>query len=192
MEYIKWRSEAVEKTIALVRSKKHYLDNRTAAEFCLLQLRFCCELLAVGCVAIHTDIARGARLQSEWNAESIMKQFDTLKPAFFPTPVKSVQQPDGSFDQVSISGALTKAELLKMYGLFGRLLHTGSYKSYKKARTETFDFSLLVNFLSKLKRLLNEHTYLLHEEDLMIRVIMHNEKDGRVLLQELRAVRTPT
>ncbi len=188
MEYIKWRTEAIDKTVELVRTKKHYLDNRAAAELCLLQLRYCCELLAIGCIAIHTDVPQANRLHKMWNAEQIMKAFEDMKPTFFPTGVKSIKREDGIWDQVDADGALTKAELTRMYNLFGELLHTGTFKRYKNQTEVRYDFRIITDFLAKLRNLLNDHTYLLHDNQKMIRVIMQDVKDGRVKLNELDAM----
>lgn len=191
MEYLKWRIESVGKTIDLVRTGKHYLNNRHAAEFCLLQLRFCCELLAIGCVAIHTDIPQTARLQKEWNASAIVKIFESLKADFFPMAIREETGSDGVVEHHPADGALTKPEFLKMYNLFGNLLHTGTFKRYKDAEKQTFDFKILSDFISKLVALLNNHVYFLEEKKMMIRVIMHNIKDGRVWFNELHAVERP-
>jgi hypothetical protein len=188
MEFIKWRVGLTEQTLGLVRAKKHYLDNRSAAEFCLLQLRFCCELLAIGCVAIHTDVPQASSLHKEWNAEKIMKTFEKLKPQFFPEPIKDELGTNGIWEQTPAKGALTRDELLKMYKFFGGLLHTGSFRGYKNPQKRTYDFDLLANFASKFVKLLNTHVYKLNGDDKMIRVIMWNEKDGRVWLNELELV----
>ena len=185
MEFIKWRIEAVQKTIHLVRTKQHYLDNRLAAEFCLLQLRMCCELLAIGCIAIHTDVPQTKRFEKMWNAEAIMTNFKELKPSFFPVPVIDKIENDGSISQFPVEGALTQSELLQMYNLFGSLVHTGTFKKYKKSTTQAYDFSLLEDFIAKLVKLLNTHIYYLEENKQMIRVIMHNVQDGRVWLNRL-------
>lgn len=185
MEFIKWRVEAVGKTIHLVRTNQSYLDNRLAAEFCLLQLRMCCELLAIGCLAIHTDVPQSKRLQKEWNANTIMRAIEALKPQFFPTAVRDEVLPNRIIQQHLVEGALTKKEFLDSYHLFGSMLHTGTLDRYKNSSPKTYDFSLLENFIDKLSKLLSNHTYLLNDNKTMIRVIMHNIKDGRVWLQPL-------
>lgn len=188
MEYIKWRIEAVAKTAGLVAEGQYYLENRMAAEFCLLQLRFCCELLAIGCVAIHTDIPQNKKLREHWNAEWIMATFSKLKPDFFPEPVTSKLEEDGKYQQFPVKDALTKDELLSKYSFFGRFLHTGEYVKYKNRKKEIYDFQLIAKFVHKFRNLLNEHIYFLHDKKMMIRVIMYNEKDGRVWLNELKGV----
>lgn len=180
MEYIKWRVDSIHVTLRLAKSKKHYLDNRLAAEYCMLQLRMCCELLAIGCIAIHTDVPQTTRLQKMWNADSIMKTFNTLKPEFFPQGIGDKLESDGVWQQQAAKGAMTKAEFLRSYNLFGSLLHSGSFSVYKTASVKTYDFSMLEEFLRKFSKLLSTHVYFLNEEKAMFRVIMHNAKDGRV------------
>ena len=188
MEYLKWRLDAVAQTMLMVKGGSHPLDSRLAAEFCLLQLRLCCELLAVGCVAIHTDVPQTRRLQEMWNADAAMNAFKKLKPQFFPTAVSEEVQANGVINYGLVRGALTKTELLKMYNFFGGLLHTGTLTNYKNRKARADDFRILAEFVSKLIKLLNIHTYKLHDDATLIRVIMRNEKDGRVWLNELRKV----
>ena len=187
MEYIKWRLEAVAKTLLILKQGRHYLDNRLAADFCLLQLRFCCELLAVGCMAIHTDVPQANHLQKQWNAERIMKAFEKLKSQFFPKPVRDEIRNDGMIIHVPITDALTRNELLKMYNFFGERLHTGTFKGYKNSETHAYNFETLEEFISKLMKLLSSHTYTLHDGDKIIRVIMKNEH-GQVWLDQLDKV----
>jgi hypothetical protein len=188
MEQLKWRVDAVIQTLQLVRNNEHYLGNLPAAEFCLLQLRFCCELLALGCIAIHTDIPQTKRLQKMWNADAIIKAFEELKPEFFPAAIKDEMQ-NGMITHVPVEGALTKSELLKMYNFFGGLLHAGTFKRYRNSEIRSYDFQMLEDFVSQLMKLLNNHTYKLYDQNKLIRVIMHNVDDGKVWLNELEKVR---
>jgi hypothetical protein len=184
MEYLKWRVEAVLKTIELVNSGKHYLDNRLAAEFCLLQLRYCCEYMAIGFVAIHTDVSM-AKLYEQWNAQRILKTFEQLKPEFFPEGVKSEPQPDGTILQIPVEGALTQEELVKMYNFTGEMLHSGTFNRFKTPEApRSYSFELVNDFILKLTKLLSDHVYRLDDGARMIRVIMY-DKNGRVGLNEL-------
>jgi hypothetical protein len=101
--------------------------------------------------------------------------------------VRDVPGSDGVIEQKPVIGSLTKSDFLKMYSFFGGLLHTGTFKRYKDAKVHTFDFRVLHDFLSKLIALLNNHVYFLEDKKMMIRVIMHNVKDGRVWLNEMHA-----
>jgi hypothetical protein len=66
MEQLKWRVDAVQKTMHLAKARRHYLPDGLAFEFCLLQLRYCCENIALGLVAIHTDVSKGKLRQQGW------------------------------------------------------------------------------------------------------------------------------
>lgn len=114
-----------------------------------------------------------------------MKAVEALKPQFFPTAVRDEVQADKTIQQHPVDEALTREEFLKMYHLFGSMLHTGTLDRYKSASPKTYDFSMLEEFITKLSKLLSNHTYLLNDNKTMIRVIMHNVKDGRVWLQPL-------
>lgn len=188
MEYIKWRVEAVTKTLSLVRAGKYYLHNRVAAEFCILQLRMCCELLALGCLAIHTDVPQSASLQKQWNAEAIMKRLAHQKPKFFPQAVRDQRATDGVIEHVKVADALSQEAFIKQYNQFGNWLHTGTLENYVHPDQKVYDFALLEDFVKRLGQLLSAHTYLLNDERTMIRVVMHNVDDGRVWMNLLTAV----
>jgi len=139
-----------------------------------------CELLAIGCIAIHTDVPQAVRLQKMWNADSIMSVFEKIKPEFFPRGVRDEKQPDGVWQQYAVDGAMTKDEFLKSYNQFGGMLHTGNVQRYREASVETYDFSVIEEFLAKFTRLLSTHIYFLDQDRAMVRVTMHQAKDERV------------
>ncbi len=53
-------------------------------EFCYLQLRMLCELIALGCLVAHGDIEQSTKLQKEWAANKILAQLAALHPSFYP------------------------------------------------------------------------------------------------------------
>jgi hypothetical protein len=158
------------------------------AQFCLLQLRFCCELLALGCIAIHTDVPQTKKLQSKWNAGDIFNSFEHLKPEFFPEPIKEETRSDGVIDQLPLEGALTKSEMVKMYHFFGSQLHAGTFDGLQNPTSRNYDFHMLEKFVSNLMKLLSNHTYKWYVQKKLIRVIMNNERDGKVWFNELDKV----
>jgi hypothetical protein len=191
MEQLKWRVDAVQKTMHLAKARRHYLPDGLAFEFCLLQLRYCCENIALGLVAIHTDVSKG-KLRQQWNAELILKTFEQLKPEYFPKSIKSERQANGTFLHVEVRGGLTKDELVKAYSRMGDLLHSGNFNQLKAAqRQRVADFEMINSFISKLIVLLNDHTYLLDDGETMIRVLMQNVEDGRVWINVLKRGSSP-
>jgi len=187
MEYIKWRIDEVSKTIALINRQEHYLSNRAAAEFCLLQLRMVCELLAMGCIAVHIDVPKATKLHGEWNAHEIMKKLERLKPEYFPAAITETghDTPDDPFEHHPKTGAISQKELLKSYHFFGGQLHTGTFSRYLLREAQSYDFSIIVAFVDKIVSLLNVHTYTLYGNKKLVRVIMRNQSDGRVWWNEL-------
>jgi hypothetical protein len=57
-------------------------------ESCFLQLRFMCELIALGCLVAHGDInsTKSTRLKDEYAPDKILKQLGQLHPDFYPFP----------------------------------------------------------------------------------------------------------
>jgi hypothetical protein len=181
MTQLKVRIKIIQDTFQLIREGKHYAGPVGAAEFVLLQLRYCCELIAIGCIAVHTDVPRTAKLQKMWNAGRIMEEFKPLKSSYFPLPAKDVVKPGAYPEIVSRPDEhLSKEELLKMYNHFGDLLHAGSFKDHLDKKKRVENINTLIEFTNRIMALLNVHVYLLYEQARLIRVIMQEAKTGRV------------
>jgi hypothetical protein len=197
MELIKSRHQAVVDTLAankagaLFTGRPHPLNNLLVGEFCLLQLRLCCEHIAIAILAIHTDTPQSKRLQSEWNASEIMKMMQKLKPNFFPTPIRYEMLPNNGMQQHPVSDGLTKEELLEMYHFCGGQLHSGAFERYKNFKPKKHQFEEIQNFLSRLSVLLGDHIYKLNGDQTMICVTMSDPlKGGRVSLTQFEKQRS--
>jgi hypothetical protein len=192
MEQIKRRVDASIASARMADEKKHFMDDGLVLEFAILQARYCCELLALACVAIHTDKPETKRLEKLYNAGQIMAAFENAKPAFFPQAMEEVMLPNGVIKYNPVVGALTKRELTEIYSLSGNFLHVGSLKQFRKKPFFDHHFKQLDTFFHKLPRLLYHHHYFLDDGKRLIRVVMNNVTDGRVLLQSLRQTSAPT
>lgn len=99
-------------------------------EFCFLQLRMLCELIALGCLVAHGDIkeTRSKALRKAYRAGDIVKRLEELHPTFYPSPRK----PEFSPGHVHLADYdrefLTKDDLLTLYGKCGDALHRGSLR----------------------------------------------------------------
>src|SRR5689334_21938045 len=60
-------------------------------EYCFLQFRMVCELIALACLTAHGDIEATTKLRKEWEADKIIKQLEALHPSFYPWPVKQTK-----------------------------------------------------------------------------------------------------
>src|SRR5665213_3618026 len=115
MEEIKARHSIIENVFA----GKFNLPPFAASEFCYLQLRVVCELIALACLAAHGDIeaTRKGKLFKAYNADQIIKDLGRLHPDFYPRPTKQVIDDKGVPIKVTpiTSGYLTKEDLLTLY-----------------------------------------------------------------------------
>lgn len=151
-------------------------------EFCFLQLRMICELIALGALTAHGDIqaTQASKLQKEYSADRIMAQLEALHPDFYPQPSTDEVLPSGNrhFTRRE-SGFLTKAELLSMYHQCGGMLHRGSIKKLMSpsARFHS-DYSDIVEWRAKLGILLGLHIVALLDGDTYFVCMLRNQSDN--------------
>lgn len=129
-------------------------------ELCFLQLRMLCETIALASLVIHesiSQIALNRKLSTEWHAEKIIDELEKLHPQFFPQAVE--------YQNKHVQGnvrpnAITKDEVVKLYGICGRYLHRGTAKeisNYKTKKGRKFDAPEISNLVQKIEDLLGSH-----------------------------------
>jgi hypothetical protein len=131
-------------------------------EYSYLQIRMLCELIALGCLIAHGDIAatHTVTLQTAWSADKIIRRLERLHSNFYPHPIRlSVTPGHVHFDRLE-SGFLTKGELLKLYNKkCGDELHRGSLKDLLATtqQTQPPNFADIADWTNKIIALLNQH-----------------------------------
>jgi hypothetical protein len=135
------------------------LPERGATEFCYLQLRMLCELIALGCLVVHGDIEGTRGMQKTWAADEIMKRLEQLHPDFYPHPVLFTFPKPGHVHLDSIEGGyLKREELIRLVGLTGGVLHRGSLKNLLTSnQTLSRGFDGVRDWGQKLVTLLSQH-----------------------------------
>lgn len=132
-----------------------------AFEYCYLQYRRICELLALGCLQLHGDLpdTRTSATAKEWNAERIMSLLQRKHPHAFPQSVISTKIPDGwSYVANAKPNAMTFNDFKALYSKCGSVLHRGTIRSIEvEAPLAKCDYDLLINWSHKIVDLLNEH-----------------------------------
>lgn len=104
-------------------------------EYCYLQLRMLCELIALGCLVAHGDITKTKYFQKAYKADDILQQLEKLHPNFYPQPFKPDFTPRtaanpvggihlGEMDQ----DYLKKDDLIRLYAKCGSVLHKGNLR----------------------------------------------------------------
>jgi hypothetical protein len=188
MEQLKQRLQVVDSTMTMVGQGMHYAGTGPAIEFALLQLRISCELIALGCVAIHSDIPQTAKLQKMWHAGEIIAAFEKLKEEYFPIAIEDIHFPGRPSQIVHKSDdVLTKEKLLQMYNFFGAKLHAGSFKDHVRPNKRLYSTAILNDFVRQMKKLLNTHVFQLYEKNRLIRIIMQ-DPTGRVACNIFAAI----
>ena len=142
-------------------------------EFCFLQLRMLCELIALGCLVAHGDISatHAKRLRKEYSADAIMSEMTKLHPMFFPVAV--VQQINAAGNSHFIADrsveSFTQDELCKLYGQCGGGLHKGTIEKIITPIEPNPDNSDLMTWTKKIHGLLSIHMiYLISGDSYMI------------------------
>src|SRR3981081_1197973 len=89
MDEVKVRIDCIDKA---VHGRAH-MPGPLVREFCYLQLRVLCELIALSCLVAHGDIAvkYSKRIGKEWSADKIIDQLTILHPNFYPQPIRDVR-----------------------------------------------------------------------------------------------------
>jgi hypothetical protein len=73
-------------------------------DFCYLQIRMLCELVALGCLVAHGDVKETSTnsMRRQWSADKIMDSLERLHPDFYPKAVvKSTKTQD--FHRIELS-----------------------------------------------------------------------------------------
>ena len=152
-------------------------------EFCYLQLRMICELIALGCLVAHGDIktTRTGKLPKEWNADKIFAILENLYARFYPTPLRHVSTKGNVHHLEPIkSGFLTKADLISLNHKSGRYLHRGTMKSLLSPEPIYEEFPDVVAWVNKIQALLSTHTLHLHDEAQFVCVMSNRDNGNRV------------
>jgi hypothetical protein len=126
MEEVKTRSFSIN----TITNSPNGLPSPFVREYCFLQLRMLCELIALGCLVAHGDIeaTKAASFQKAYKADEILKRLEALHPNFYPSPRKPVFGPNSLHLADYEAEFLTKSELITFYGKCGDVLHKGSLR----------------------------------------------------------------
>lgn len=152
-------------------SHKTELTEPLVLEFCFLQLRLICECIAFACVIAHEYIQelKAPKFQKEWSADALMKALAQLHEDFFPEPkIISVVNNIVNMEDVN-EPYLTKADVLKLYGLCNNKLHRGSPKKYRYVPAKGThqleeDRQLIIEYANKTWKLLDNH-WITHRDE---------------------------
>lgn len=154
-------------------------------EFCYLQLRKICELIALACLTAHGDMPEASTkpLQKKYDADKIIKRLGALRPSFYPVPSKQridpvTKQPVEIIDIKD--GYLSKTDLLRLYGECGQWLHRGSLKRVLDGLNPDLDFERIRFWVDRIITLLNHHSIKTGDPNILFVILMRDDLDGGV------------
>lgn len=155
MEEVKLRAYSIN----AIKKSPRIIHDQLVGEYCFLQLRMLCELIALGCLVAHGDIKeiQTKEFQKAWKAADIIQKLERLHPNFYPVPRKIEFPKPGhvhlaDYDQPY----LTKEELVSLYGKCGDIVHKGSIKRFLNPQPLA-DFADIDIWGQKILNLLSQH-----------------------------------
>ena len=159
-------------------------------ELCYLQFRMICELIALGCLAVHGDSGKTLtkRLHDAHEADFILKKLEQLHPRFYPEPGYQLDRPSGGHVFIPANNPMKKADLIKLYWRCGEILHRGRFKNIKQERVSNFDD--VIPLCRRIADLLKFHRIAFLNSEDQLWLTMHEE--GKPVTASLRrAIRLP-
>lgn len=157
------------KTIETSLNGATFLHDRLVEEFCYLQLRMTCELIALGCLVAHGDIGGTTRMRTEWSAAAIMNGLEKLHPDFYPLPTSQSLDANGRMqmqDNTNID-YITKKQLVALNGRCGEFLHRGTSETLF-TDSKPVDFDEIEKHAQRIFNLLCIHTMLLFDRNTIL------------------------
>jgi hypothetical protein len=157
-------------------------------EFCYLQLRLLCELIALSCLVAHGDITflQPHKLGRSYSAEDIFERLTKLREHFYPVAVKQTPK-DGGIRGFNLEGInpspLDKHDLLKLYGHTHKHLHRGSLKKLLESATPidiTINMPEIVGWAQKINDLLACHLIAINEDKVIICMLRNADDNFKV------------
>jgi hypothetical protein len=162
MEEVKLRALSINTAINLPNG----LPIELVREYCFLQLRMLCELVALGCLVAHGDISNTSAFRRAYKADKILDDLERLHPDFYPYPIlpEFTRPSPGNPGRVHLNDVtfdyLKKNELIRLYGKCGDVLHKGNFErlvSPRKPLPKDYSYKDIQEPGQKLINLLNNH-----------------------------------
>jgi hypothetical protein len=158
-------------------------------EFCYLQLRMLCELIALSCLVAHGDITflQPHKLGKSYSADDILDKLSKLREHFYPLPitqtVTSIGPPKALHMTLVNPSPLPKDELLKLYGITHKYLHRGSLKKLLSMDTPidiTINMPEIVRWAQKINDLLSLHVISIDAKNVMLCMLRNADENNKV------------
>jgi hypothetical protein len=167
MEEAKVRFYVIEMAV----SGRTGLPERGVREFCYLQLRMLCEVIALACLTANGNMSEThGDLRKATYADYVIKRLTNLHPEFYPRPASDSHTPDGGIQLIPITEPfLTKEDIKNLYSQCGNNLHRGSLKKLLGPQTSVpAQYGDIIEWTNKVTKLLDKHYITLSDKETTI------------------------
>lgn len=168
---------------------EHGLAHAYAHEFCCLELRFICELIALASLVAHGDIpaTKSPKLLKSYKPGVILDEMLRLNPAFYPRGLVQILDEKGRLaGWRAAHDPLTQEQLKALWSECGGYLHRGTIKDLEKDKPS--DFWRVTQWHNKIIRLLNVHMICLVDRKSAFHVVLWDEQDNVVMTPMVRFI----
>jgi hypothetical protein len=148
------------------------------AEWCFLQLRMICEVIALAALVAHNEMsdANTKSLLKSWNADLIFDRLSAVNEHCYPRPLKTVTLPSGEKQLQPIDAPyLTRSDLKAVYHSCGENLHRGVLLQVLAGKRRAYDIQPIREWFESICRLLDQHAVLLPELNAALLIKMSDE-----------------
>lgn len=181
MEEAKLRIEEVGFRLNVLKSDPTSKTAFFEVEFAYLQIRYVCELIALGALAAHHSMGLPSQLLTAFNAEAIFAKLEHINEHCFPV---AVTQERGSDDIVQFQPAggkqMTRKDLKAIYSECGEVLHRGAIKHALAGKRKAYDPGMVATWRQQIVDLLWQHVIFVPSENLVFLVHLTGGPDGSV------------
>jgi hypothetical protein len=181
MREIKSRMIAIAATYAEMAADPEHPQAFIKGEFCFLQLRFVCELIALAAVAAHEPLGLTKDLLKSYQPERMFSLLSDINPQCFPMPVRRLNTGERTHHLEPKLGEMTAADLKAVYDATGDVLHAGLAKHILNNRRRLLDMEKLHGWANAIASFLIEHIVAIPSEGLILFVHVSVEQDVTVV-----------
>lgn len=179
MEEIKTRFGAIHETVSALRADNTSPNAFMYAEFCFLQMRFVCELIALAAIAAHKPLGLNKGLLKSWHADRTFAALSKINPQCFPRGI-IIGRKNGAIHVELRKRELDRADLQRIYNKCGEILHRGMIKHVLNGEIKVYDIEKLDAWARSIGQLMSQHSIMILEEGIVLLVTMQHGPTGAV------------
>lgn len=156
MTEVKLRIMAINEHLSDIRNCSDQSRAIFHAEFCFLQIRMICEIIALSSLAAHSTIGLSKGALKEWNAERIFADLLKINPHCFPKAVSVDQLDKGVIADIE-TPTIGLLDLKRIYSGCADMLHRSRGVHIVKRNSKNVDVSSIRMWGNDLVTLLANH-----------------------------------